>query len=100
LGFFATSDQRKNGARDNRNDGSSDDFEETQGVCEFLVAPLVPTGHGDAKNFDLGRLQQQQKRLQVAAAGPGAILIDDHLAARLRETERACEGKRGDRKPK
>ncbi len=57
----------------------------------FFVAPLVPTDNRDPEHFDLRRLDHQQHGLQVAAAGAGAILIDDDFATRLRGGETGYE---------
>ena len=37
----------------------------------------------DAEDFNLWGLDQKRKRLHVAAAGAGAVFVDDDFAARL-----------------
>ena len=76
---------RTNGKAAPRNTGISvrpDDLEQAQCVRHFFVAPLVPAHDGDAQHVHLRRLNQHQQRLHVAAAGSGAVFVDDDLAAR------------------
>jgi hypothetical protein len=49
----------------------------------FFIAPLIPADYGDPEYFDLWRLNYQQQGLEIAPTGPGAIFIDDDLAAGL-----------------
>jgi hypothetical protein len=81
LGFVVRADQRENSSWDYGDIGASDDFEEAEGAGDFLVAPLVAGDYGDAEDFDLWRLEEDEKGLHVAAAGAGAVLVDDDLAA-------------------
>src|SRR5882724_3862659 len=63
---------------------TSDDLEQPKRVRELFVAPRVPAHHRDPKHLDLRRLDHHEKRLQVAPAGSSAVLVDNHLAPRLR----------------
>ena len=49
-------------------------------VRDFFFQPGIAGHDGDAKDFGLRRLDQQQDRLLIGAPGPGRILIDDDLA--------------------
>src|SRR6266446_2600732 len=78
--LFLRSYQRILSSRHNRNVSASDQFEHAQSVSDFRLEPLIPSDHGDAQDFRLRRLNQQQCRLQVGAGGSGGVLIDDDLA--------------------
>jgi hypothetical protein len=84
LRFFVSANQRERRAAHYGNVGASDDFEQAQSVRYLFVAPLISTDHRDSKHLDLRGLDHYEERLQIAAAGAGAILVDDDLAARLR----------------
>jgi len=58
---------------------------------DLFVPPLVAGDYGDSEDLDLWRLEHYEQGLQVTAAGAGAILIDDDLAARLCRGERRHE---------
>jgi hypothetical protein len=53
----------------------------------LFIAPLIPADNGYAQNFHLGRLNQGQQRLHIAAAGPRTVLIDDDFPTLLRESQ-------------
>jgi hypothetical protein len=48
---------------------------------------LVAGDYGDAEDFDLGGLEEDEEGLHVAASGAGAVLIDDDFAAGFRGGE-------------
>src|SRR3981081_2860820 len=77
LRFFVSANQRKHRARDHRNVGAANDFEQAKSVRHLFVAPLVSTDYRDPKHFDLRRLDHYEESLQIAAAGTRAILVDD-----------------------
>ena len=52
-------------------------------VRRFFISPLISADNGDPENFHIGRLNQQQKSLDVAAAGPGTIFVDNDFTAAL-----------------
>jgi len=54
-------------------------FKKPQGVDNFFIAPLIAGDNRDAKDFNLRRLNERGKRLHVAAARAGAVLVDDDL---------------------
>jgi hypothetical protein len=81
--FLASMDERKNGAGEDWNVGAADEFEKAESVGDFFVAPLIAAGDGDAEDLHLGRLNEGEQRLHVAAAGAGAVLIDDNFAGLL-----------------
>src|SRR5258708_6760285 len=83
LRFFVSPDQRKHCAGHYGNVGAANDFKQAKRMRHFFVAPLVSTDHRDPQYFDLWGLDHDEESLQVATPGPGAILIDDDLAARL-----------------
>ncbi len=83
LRLFARADKREDRAGNNGDVAAAHHFKKPQGVDNFFVAPLIAGDNGDAKNFNLRRLNERGKRLHVAAAGPGAVLVDDDLAASL-----------------
>jgi len=83
LGFVVGADQREDGSGDYADVSAADDFEEAEGAGDFLVAPLVAGDDGDAEDLDFGRLEEDEKGLHVAAAGPGAVLVDDDFVAGL-----------------
>jgi hypothetical protein len=83
LGFVVGADQRKDSSGGYGDVGAADDFEEAEGAGDFLVAPLVAGDYCDAEDFDLWRLEEDEKGLHVAAAGAGAVLVDDDFAAGL-----------------
>jgi hypothetical protein len=83
LGFVVGADQRKDSSGYYGDVGAADDFEEAEGSGDFLVAPLVAGDDGDAEDFDFGGLEEEEKGLQVTAAGPGAVLVDDDFVAGL-----------------
>ncbi len=58
---------------------------------DFFIAPGVSANYGDAEDLGLRRLNQHGDRLHVAAAGSGAVFVDDDLAAGLRDAERGRE---------
>ena len=78
-------DQREHGAGNHGDVGASHDFEQAQCVRHFFVAPLISANHSDAQDLDLRRLDHHRHGLQVAAAGTGTILIDNHFVAGLSE---------------
>jgi hypothetical protein len=75
----------KYGSRHHRNISTANQFQQPQSMRDLLVAPLVPANDGDAQHFHLGRLNQGQERLHIAAAGSRTVLIDDHFPRMLRE---------------
>jgi len=83
LGFGVGADEGEDGSGDYGDVGASDDLEETESAGDFLVAPLVAGDYGDAEDFDFGGLEEDEEGLHIAAAGTGAVLVDDDLAARL-----------------
>src|SRR5580700_7715821 len=83
LRFRAGANEREFGAAEDRNVRAPDDFEQAQGVRQFLIAPLVPARYGNAQHFHLRRLNHGQQRLHIAAARPGAVFVDDDFAAWL-----------------
>ena len=95
LRFLAGADQGERCAGHNGNVGASHDFEQAKRVRDFFVAPLVSANDRDPQYFDLRRLDHDQQRLHVAAAGAGAILVDDDFAAGL-----GCRGENGRREAK
>jgi hypothetical protein len=84
LRFVVRADEREDGAWEDGDVGASDDFEEAEGAGEFFVAPLVAGDNSDAKDFDFGGLEEDEESLHIAAAGAGAVLVDDDFAAGLR----------------
>ena len=60
-----------------------DQFEHAQGVLHLFRLPRIAADHRDAEHLGLRGLQQHHHRHLVGAAGPGAVLIDDHHAPRL-----------------
>ena len=54
LRFFTPPHQWENRSRYDRNVGAAHDFEQAQGVCHFLVAPLVSADYRDSQDIDLG----------------------------------------------
>ena len=71
---------------------AANDFEQPQRVRDFLVAPGVAGDDRDAEDFRVRRIDQREQRLHVAAAGAGAILVEDDFPFGLR-----C-GREGSRK--
>jgi hypothetical protein len=76
-------------------------------VVDGLVEPGVARHDADAHHVDVGRQQQHGDRDGVGAAGPGGVLVDEHLdavgaqdrtrrqdrdAARQTETPKALHG--------
>ena len=59
----------------------------SQRVRHFFVAPLISADHRDAQHLHLRRLNHQHQRLHIAAAGAGAVFVDDDFAARLGQAE-------------
>ncbi len=47
---------------------------------DFFGQPGIARHHGDAQDFRLRGLDQQQNRLLITAGGAGCVLIDDDLA--------------------
>jgi len=96
LGFGVGADEGEDGSGDDGDIGAADDFDEAEGAGDFFVAPLVAGDDGDTEDFDLGGLEEDEEGLHVAAAGAGAVLVDDDLAAGLGGGEGGCyeEGKK------
>src|SRR5262249_31228445 len=99
LGFLTAAYQRKNRTGNNGNISTADDLEKPKRVSHLFVTPLIASHDRDAKNFYLWGLDHHQKSLQVAATWSGAVLVDDHLTARLgnndagdtnRESDKDC----------
>src|SRR6266550_5442998 len=80
--------KRENCSGNNGYIRTSDDLEQAKRMRDFFIAPRVPTHHCDPQYFDLRRLDHHEKRLQIAAAGSGAVLVDNHFASWLRPGER------------
>src|SRR6185369_14330894 len=83
LGFFTTPHQGEHGPRHHRDILAAHNLEQAQRVRHFFVAPLISADHSNSEDFNLWRLNQQRERLHIAAAGPGAVLIDDYLLSLL-----------------
>src|ERR1700735_1036534 len=49
-------------------------------MSDLRFEPLIARHHGDAQDFCLWRLNQQEHRLLISSAGPGGILIDDDFS--------------------
>jgi len=64
-------------------------LEHAQGVLRLLIAPCVAGDHGDAEHLHIRGLEQRQNGHLVRAAGPGAVLIDEHKALLRRRRGRA-----------
>src|SRR5437867_13109900 len=77
---FFCSYQRILSSWHNRNVSASDQFEHAQSVSDFRLEPLIASDLGDAQDFRLRRLNEQQRRLQVSAGRSGSVLVDDDLA--------------------
>ena len=58
--FLFSPDQRILRTGHDGNVGSSDEFEHAQGVRDFGLEPLIAGHYGDAQDFGLWRLDQQQ----------------------------------------
>jgi hypothetical protein len=78
--FLFSPDQRILRSRHHRNVGSSDEFEHAQSVRRFRLEPLIACHDGDAQDFRLRGLDQQEDRLLVGSGRPGGVLIDDDLS--------------------
>src|SRR5271165_6384400 len=96
-GFFGSADQRENRAGEDGNVGAANDFQQAEGVGHLLIAPGVAADHCNTEDFCLWGLNEKQKGLHVAAAGAGAVLVDNDFAAGLRaggksaNQERECK---------
>ncbi len=77
LGFFLGIEQGEFGALDHRNIGAPGNFRHAQDVLGFFFHPLVAADGGDAEDFKLVRLQENQNGLLVAGAGAAGVLVDD-----------------------
>src|SRR5271165_2247421 len=99
-GFFGSADQRENCAGEDGDVGAADDFQQAKGVGHLLIAPGVTADYGDAEDFCLWGLNEEQEGLHVAAARAGAVLVDNDFAAGLRaggasaNEERECKRKK------
>jgi hypothetical protein len=87
LGFRASANQRKRGAGHDGDIGAAHDFEQAQGVRYFFISPRVSAHDSDAEYVHLWGLDQKRERLHIAAAGAGAVFVDDDFAAGLRGAE-------------
>ena len=83
LGFCASANQRETGAGHDGDIGAAHDFEQAQGVRYFFIPPRVSADDRDAEDVDLRGLDQKRERLHIAAAGAGAVFVDDDFAAGL-----------------
>ncbi len=92
-------DERKDGAGNDRDIRAADDFHQAKGVLNFFVAPGVAGEHGDAEDIGFWRIYERENRLQIGAAGASGVLIDDDFAFALgadgqskKDTERQEQG--------
>ena len=83
--------EREHGARNHRHIRPADNLEQPQRVQHLFIAPGIAGKHGNAENIRLRRVQNRQHGLHIRPAGPSAVLIDDHLALRLRRGGRREE---------
>ena len=79
---------------------TADDLEQPQSVRHFFVAPLIAADYSDPQHFDTLRLNQQRNRLQIAAAGSGAVFVDDDLAPRLAPSQGSGQQQRKSDEPR
>ena len=77
----------KRGAGHDRNIGAAHDFEQAQGVRYFFIAPRSPLTTVMPSTSTCGDWISSSERLHVAAAGAGAVFVDDDFAAGLRGAE-------------
>src|SRR5258708_3428993 len=83
LSFFTAAYQRENGSRHYRNIRPADNLKQPERVRHLFIAPLVSAHNGDPEHLDLRRLNHHENRLQVAAAWPRTVFIDNHFAPLL-----------------
>ena len=86
-GFVTAVHQRKYGSGHDRNIGAANQLQQPQSMRYLFIAPLIPADDGDAQHFHLGRLNQGQQRLQIAAARPRTVLVDDDFPTLLRVSQ-------------
>ena len=73
----------KRGARHDGDIGATHDFEQAQGVRDFFIPPRVSAYDRNAEYVHLWGLDQKRERLHIAAAGAGAVFVDDDFTAGL-----------------
>ena len=79
-GFGFGAEEGEDGAGDDGDVGAVDEFEHAEGVGDFFGLPGVARDHGDAEDFYLGGLEQEDHGHLVGAGGAGAVLVDEDEA--------------------
>jgi len=74
--FFFGIDEGKDGAGINLDVGVTSEFEHAESVGDFFVAPLVARDDGNAKDVDVGGLQEEEHGLLVCGGGATSVLIE------------------------
>src|SRR5271169_2435306 len=68
-------------------------------MSDVLVPPAIAALDGDAQDLHIGRLEDQEYRLDVASAGAEGILIDDDLAFGRHRGRRESEDDSDEQEP-
>ena len=90
LGSLLRSHQGILGTQHHGDVGAPNKFEHSQRVGNFFRKPLIAGHHGDAQDFRLRRLNQQEDRLLVCSSWTSRVLIDDDLVFVLAPGSEGC----------